>query len=620
MAPTLDDLRLTLREMADEHPAPAPADLLTELRDRRRAERTRRRWGYAAGVAAAATVAVVATQTAEPGPESVGTVPAERPGDAADRGWVLTDGSPPEVADGLTLLGSAELSAGGTVQVPDPEPTGRRQRYAVLWCDTGPAADDPAIQDPALVLDEGAVTIPCLPRSGAGTVTPVPLPPAGEDGQLGATWEGDLPRDAEAVVAVYEEASRSGYPYPPLPDPPLDPPAVGEDATALDAGTPLVFVQDPVEDDLGIVWTAEMHTETVALGPGSTLDLWAGGPGELRVLVDGIWVTDDGDGADAWAGQDPELREGGWQAFTPGQRSTLELPEELLPAAGESRTVQVAVQPVMGVHPWQVAVTDVGEAPAALAPVPDGTGVPEWFGGYRLAATWELPTDGSWQTLELPPELEGLPVVWATTCPDPDPDRASLAGLSAGGQPIDMGLSCTDVDNALINMHLTWVSGTPLTTAEDPVVASLPGSGDGFGTVRAYVPVPFEEFDFAAGRPVPVEGDSLAATFPEGLEVEAELTLDDLADGRTTLTMTDRTMVLRISSEGVGRVRIEGAGSLAGSLPSDGWWSSWTDQAYSEPVLGSLDHALSPGAELRFTAEGYEPGSLRIELLRVADR
>lgn len=617
MASTIEDLRTTLQEMADEHPAPAAADLLAELTDARRARRTRRRWGYAAAVAAAAAIGVVAVQGL-PDPGALDRAPGGEQDRPASGEWLLTDGAPPPAAAGLALLDSAEVSAGGTVQVPDPEPFNQRQRYIVMWCDEGPAADDPAVRPPSLVLEDSGVAIPCLPRAGGdGSGIPMPLPPAGDAGELAATWQGDVPRDGEAVVAVYEEAARSTYPFPPQPDAPLEPPALPAGAVEVGPETPQAEVRDPEGSTV-----RQMHVRNVTLGADSLLELWAAGPGVLRVQVDGVWVTDDGDlDAEAdWRRQDPELRDLGWQVFTPGQRRTLELPDELLPAARQERTVQIAVQPVMGTQEWQVAVTGTGPAPEAIAPSTDAAGMPEWFGGFRRAATWNVPTDGAFHDLQVPDELTGTEAAWAVACPGAL-GSIPLASVSVGGDPVQHGLSCGDVDLALLNLTLTRTLDGGMPTTSGPVMASVEGTEgtEVTGVLSAYVPVPYEDFDFAAATPLPQDEDPLTWTFPEGTEVEASVDLEDFVDGRATLTTTDRTVAMRISSEGVGRVRIDGPPGLRSvGIPADGWWSSWTDQAVSQPMLGSLDHALRPGDELEFTVEGYAPGSLRIELLRVA--
>ncbi|WP_134772598.1 hypothetical protein [Ornithinimicrobium flavum] len=643
MAPTIQDLRATLREMADEHPAPAPADLLTDLRAARSARRTRRFWGYGVGVAAAAAAAVVLTQGLGDGPDA--SLPAGDPGDPVSHGWVLTDGEPPEVADGLRLLEAEELSMEESAQVPAPDPsTPGGQRYAVLWCDAGPAPDDPAIQRPALVLDAdpvsslSPVTIPCAPRDGGAVVTPVPLPPPDGGGAFSATWEGDLPRGAEAVVAVYEESSRSDYPDQPVPDPPLTPPAVPEDSVVVDAGSPTTTVdlRDAPQGGPGAL--GGVHAGTATISADSTLQLWAGGPGTLRVLVDGVRVTDDGDGEGpaGWFSQDPELRDGGWQVFTPGQHRTLELPSELLPPVGQTRTVTVAVQPVMGVFPWQVAVTDVAEPAAALAPVADGEpdgggGLPQWYLGFRHAATWELPADGSWQTLEVPAELRGEPTAWVVTCPGGDGARATgapVASVSVDGGPIDDGLTCGDPDLALLNLEMQSVVGVEaLRETDGEVQASLPrtragdgtGSGTGSGTVSAYIVVPFEEFDHAAAAPPPAAQERLAAVFPEDMVAERTVTQDDLVDGRATLTMAPGAQALTFTTEGVGRVRItiEGRSTLIDQISRDGWWTAWSDARTTQLVTGSLAHALEPGDEIVLEVEGYDPGSFTAELLGV---
>lgn len=315
-----------------------------------------------------------------------------------ERGWRLgDDGAPPVGVDGMRLTDSVELDyrqrAGQLRLGPGWRTDGTR--YAVLWCDL-PVIDDPAVRPPALSLtfDEGTVTVPCAGRRGSPALTSLqPLPPAGPDDRPRPEheWTGDLPEQGTATLAVYVELYgaplRAGAPEPP-PAPP--PGAAGVDST------------DPAARH----GRRTVHVTMVALQPSSRLLLWAGGPGLLQVSVDGTVVTDDGDldpGSSDWTGQDPDLRNGYWRAPRTGSSRTLDLPAQVLPPTGGSRTVVVSVPGARALpRSWSVHVVPgehvAPQGAARAVPPPD---LPD-VAGYRPEAAWEVPRDGHPHELPLP--------------------------------------------------------------------------------------------------------------------------------------------------------------------------------------------------------------------------
>lgn len=619
MTPTTDDLRTTLRAMADEHPPPAPSDLLAELRAERSARRTRRGWIGAAGVAAAAAVAVAATQA---WPEPTATAPADDPG-VASTSWELVDGDPPEYADGLHLLESAVVDASDEVLLPSTESD--TQRYAVLWCDTGPAIDDPAIAEPRLVVqagaDRGEFDLPCRAADGAdATASPVPLPPTGEE--WSATWEGDLPSRADITLGIYEEVAHADYPFPGWPDPLQSAPEPGEGAVTLNEETPL-SPQPVSSGQEGTVMVAS--TIAGAVSEDSTIELWTSVPGRIQVWIDGDLVTDDGDDLQAWESADPALRGGAFSAFTAGQRLTLPVPPEIVDRGEPIRVTARASH----AQPWRVSLTGADgaqPAQAGIAPldpdaVPDG--VDEWYGGLHRLAAWELPTDGTVSPLELPEQVQGETVTWLVACPGVEPSEIGMATVTVDSGPrLERG--CGDLEVALLNLGRSD-DGTPLTAGSQVRVGLPAHSGDSAGVVAAYVPVSFAEFEHEGARAAD-EIISEEAVLRGEPEVVASLTLDDLSAGRATVAVPGGASIVRATSEGVGRVRVSHEGRPvtddvgSSARPAwDGWWTAWTDQPSTRLLSTDLEQRVSSGDELLVEVEGYQGGSLTLELLARAD-
>lgn len=624
MAPTRDDLRLALREAAGATPPPAPADLLAGLRAERGRRRRRTVLGVVAGAAAATVVGVAVPQLVD----RPATGPAEDGSSSStDGAWMLMDGEAPSQADGLVRLSTVPVSYAdpGRIALPDAESLPSDQRWAVLWCDVGP--DDAAITPPSLQLTTGsgdAVELPCLARDGsdAGSASgPVALPP-GDDLSAEGSWYGDVPARGEAVLAVYQEASRSTYDFPAWPEPPLEPP-VHEQATVVGPAS----AGGRVDGN----YLEGVRTVAVELTSDSSLELWRGVPGGLRVEVDGVPVTDDGEldgdggAGEMWQLADPELRDGVWEAFRAGQTRSLALPAEVLPAPGTTRTATVTVLPRGGEEHWQVAVLATAGGPRSpVAPAHDGASLPEWYAGLHRVAVWQVPADGTAMALRVPAGLAGQEVSWAVVCPSGTPGPASevmpwgtvpTAVLTVDGRRTELACATPErgLDIALLNLETRGLTGTVL--AEDPsVTAALEASPGASGTIAAYVPVPFEKFDFASATP-PVAVDTERAMVQGEVSVERTVDGEDLGpDGGIDLELDASTVALRLTTEGVGRVRLTVDGEPVDGF-DDGWWTSWTDELVTVTPPALVHRLARPGTVLRLQVEGYEPGQVRVELL-----
>ncbi|ANS78525.1 hypothetical protein SGUI_1129 [Serinicoccus hydrothermalis] len=497
----------------------------------------------------------------------------------------------------------------------------------MLWCDTGPALDDPAVTPPGLTLDVGEgglLPVPCRSSDGSGEgAPPVALPPS-EDGWQ-AAWEGDLPADGDAVLGIYEEAAHADYPFPGWPDPLPQAPDVADGEVSLDQDTPLTGQQISGQE------VTVMVTSTVAanLDEDSTVELWTSVPGRIQVWLDGTLLTDDGDDLQEWQVADPALRDGSFSAFTAGQRLTLAVPPEL---AQRGEPVRVSAGANHG-QPWQVRVTGADGprgAVDAVAPVsPDALpdALVEWSGGMHRLAAWELPTDGTVAELELPEAVRGEPVTWVVACPGVDPSPIGMATITVDDGP-RLERACADPEYGF------GFVGTQVDLSEVPegssVRVGLPSLDEvDTGLVAAYAPVPFEDFDHAAGA-TSEWAFSAEAILRAEPEVVATLTLADLdADGVATLAVPEGASILRATSEGVGRLEVSheerslldpGVVSASAREAGEQWWTAWTDQPSTQLVATHLERSVSSGDELRIEVEGYEGGSLTLELLAPADR
>lgn len=554
------------------------------------------------------------------------------------------DGEPPSRALGMLRTHLAEVDAQDRtahITLTTPSRGMELARFAVLWCDMPPEATR-GIEVPhgTITLPDAELQVPCAGRDGTPPVRGMVALPL--DGTAILEVTGDLPSAGSATLAIYTEPT-DGAPTPLLPTSDLPPPPVPPDAVALDD-------EDTVPHFFGSV-----RSRLVQIGPDSQIRVHAAHGGAVTVQVDGIAVTDDGDleaesrwyellvdpdsdvsalddaVEDLWRTQEPDLRRGRWIVYVPGSQRTFPVPAALRPAEGERRTVAVSVtvegEPA-GIP--QVVVTDAVEVPpddvADLEPVPLGTlgdQAPTHLQGMRLAAAWTVPQDGLLRALPALPGTGDEPPRLVGTWPGaPSGSIETSATPTLPGVVIShdglIPLEIVDTSHASISyVDLQFSSPSWSFPVQDRwdlprgqrgvVLPPVPGLAA--ATVLAYVPVPFEEFDFTDA---PAPGNSWPSSEP-GPPWSAPRLLDtvteaDLQDGALTLELGRDAEALWITTHGPGRMELLRDGEPLPWESADGWWSSWTDQA----VTTEVPFEPRPGT-LQLRVEGYAEG-FRIEV------
>lgn len=566
--------------------------------------------------------------------------------DLTEAGWGLTDdGDPPRSVNGVHLRETVTLDKGRrstSVSLPSA-PSFVFASFGVLWCDMPPAEDDHlAVPSGTLTVDGVEITLPCAGREGSPPVTQVvALPPSGE-GLL--QLSGDLPGSGVATLGIYQETDSSLVPFPQgnlTGGPPVQD---GEVELDVSAGEPSMYG----------TWHS---VESVSVSHGSTIRVWAGRTGSVMVNVDGVPATDDGDvlammtawtagteepsGAAQgmmpdpqeyadWSTQQVDVRDGRWLVPVPDMTRTFNLPTQLTPGPGERRTVTVEVTTEYVDDHLQVVVTDavpasVDTAPVAPLAAPDA---PLLVTGHRLVGQWEVPSDGHLRELTLNGSgpLPEETVILALRAPESVSWVSWGEGrVSRGGEvaPLWLQWSMSEVLQELrqqmFHQQMFWGSSPgqgPLTVAAPPAL-DHPAT-----TILAYAPVPYEEFDFAAAAVPPDVWPT--GTEPTGAHVHSHLGAQDtvetigpqdLEDGQVTVNVTPiGEVTVQAATEGKGRIRFLVDGQPAdGLLSSDGWWSSWTDQAVTAQVtIAYLASPPRPEIELTVVVEDYEDFSLQV--------
>lgn len=565
------------------------------------------------------------------------------------------DGDPPSAVMGLRRTQLAEVDAqdrSAHVTLDTSSQGMELARFAVLWCDMPPAASR-GIEVPTgtITVREVEIPVPCAGRDGTPPVRQmVPLP---LEGTAVLDVAGDLPSAGSATLAVYTEPT-DGSPLPFVRGSDSPAPAVPPGAVALEEEHAIPALFDTV------------RTRLVQISSGSQIRVHAASTGSVRVDVDGVPVTDDGDvagmarlyelmseqpadgpgfqdvfdevRADLWRTQQPDLREGRWVVYVPGSQRTFPVPESVLPADGQRRTVAVSVTVTvegdLEEHP-QVVVTDALEVAPPVAgdlepqPLPlDGLGdeMPAYVQGTRLSAAWRVRQDGLLRTLPDVPAGDGaapwLVGTWsgsptAGLLPAPLLGGLSTGTVLAGDEAFPLMVVNTSTDS-LADLHLGGPDDTWSFPVEDRwrlpagevavVLPAAPGLPD--ANVLAYLPVSYDEFDFtdapAPSSSWPADGDPPWSPLPPPpLDT---LTESDLEDGRLTLELDDAAASLWITTRGPGRMELLRDGQPLLWEAQDGWWSSWTDRAVTSDV-----HFPPVGGTLQVRVEGYEEG-FRVEV------
>ena len=631
LIPSEPGVEVAIAAVADQHAltgARLHDELMPELAaapSPSRASAGGRRWWWAAAAAALVLVlgwyAVSTGQDDEPTAEQVSIGEGPAGVDLTDAGWELRpDGDPPNNPMGLRLVESAQLDAGAPTEL-DLSRTDAAATFAVLWCDM-PPAEDANLQRPeaSAAVDGRQITLPCAGREGRPAVTAshiVTLPPRGT-AEIEVT--GDLPPQGEAVVGLYIE--RENAVRTPLPQGSrLDAPVVPDDAVLIEQEAPA----------LDMFFQGERLIGAATLSATSTIRVWAGRTGAVTVLVDGVPVTDDGDvaapwggGNPAWEDQHPDVRQGQWLVYGPGSERTFAIPESVLPEAGQQRTSVVEVFADGNRDHLQIAVTDAAPSPvdtAAVAAVgADAVEVPELVVGRRLAGAWELPQDGHLRELESAREV-GSDVIWVLLMAPTDTWAPFWSeGLMGRGERLVPVWGVPDGATLAEALRQPWNDGTP--PGDEPLVASAPAtSGQPSAVLVAYEKVPYEDFDFAAAEvpddswpagtsPPPTDPFRDTGPFDETIEVVGPDDLDD--EGRVTVDLPPGEVGARITTEGIGRIRFLVDGQPADQLwATNGWWSSWTDQAVTSRTYLSYAQYPAPD-ELTIWVEDYEEFEIEV--------
>ncbi len=637
LVPTTPGLAVALAAVADQHALTA-TELDREFADELRAalppatpaQGRRWRWLVAAAVPLAVLVAW-AVVTDGPGrgtdPSAVTSGVDEGPRtDLSALGWTLDDdGDPPRAAMGLVVSKVLTVPAGRSEEVSWPSPMNSHASFAVLWCDM-PPAEDANLTVPSATLAVGGdeVALPCAGRDGSPPVTGlVPLPPGGS-GEI--RLEGDLPPGGAATLAVYDEDDSAEAPLPRggL----VDAPPAPEGSVVLD---PVDTVPVPAYGMERRAW----RTTSLEVGHDSAVRVWVGRSGAVTVNVDGVPVTDDGEvsvaqewmargatgsGPDRpdWRTQRPDLRWGRWLAWVPGEVRTFDLPDVVRPAPGGRTTVSVQVETENMDQHVQVAVLDATRAKVDTGPVRP-VAVPEapsQVDGHRLVGAWRLPLDGHRR------ELAGAPTTGLLEPVGLLPGEVSTVMMwgspgvvARGDEAVELWYDM-DLENSVQALRAGWLP--PVPPGRGPLHASAPAvHGGGEGLLLLYQPVAYEDFDFSAGSVPPGSWRVGEEPPPDSqyslVEPVAVVGPDDLEDGTATVDLPGTGQVAaRITTEGRGRIRFQIDGYAADNLwSSQGWWSSWTDQA----VVTELDLSYAEGIgdrELTVEVEDYEEFTVEV--------
>ncbi|MGI8947640.1 MAG: sigma factor-like helix-turn-helix DNA-binding protein [Ornithinimicrobium sp.] len=645
----------TLDAIADAARAPDATALLAG--SVRRAEQIGRRrrlgWVGAAVAALALGGAGVVLDDSPDDPEQVEDTQDDQapedlavPDPAYDEGYGFQDGTPrPFTLDGLQLVVSHEIAPGGLWSTGFPPTSSDDPLYAVAWC---PSVDPDEVDSGSPVTmtagDAVVLALPCTPTTDQQSVPVQPLP---VDAGL---WRVANPLSSGALVAVYKEATWEDFPFaPPGHRMAWSPPATTADRLVIDARS----VQRPRPGLESVAGTAAPYSATVPTTTSTIdLDVILDGPGQVLVALDGVVVTEDGDGLGPAVGlgplesAEPDLRRGFVHSFQPGvHRRTLRLDSDALSAMGVDLTdgeVEVSAVP-RAVRPdaWAVQITTSGPTPAAetvLEPVPDET-LPTYAFGLRQIGAVDVPADAQPRQVAVDPRGAG-PLVWALDCSPEQPREDEPFVLTVGVTEHFLSCALGDAWSGAVRSSSDQADQPP--PGRPTIAVDSAGPRDSV-RVAAYEPVAWSDYPFESstlapdlqGLPEPGQSTSSGNDGLTNVYVETDVvTLADLdAQGQAVLQLEPAQFTdLVIRTTGIGRFRLGATeeGSVRAPVgPSDlrqlpygdvlernGWWSSWTaaPSTWLVPALSREDDrpVQELGGELTVTVEGYEGGSLEI--------
>lgn len=661
-----DAIAPLLAEVAESFTPPQP-DLILDQVDaaRPRVRRRRRlRWGLAAAVVLAIGASAALLQDSDPSySEDVDTAIVDA---AYTDGFGLVDGTPAPFVDGLALAKTEVIDYALRRRiVAAPEVDDDTQVYAVAYCDLpGDSLDTFAILDVVgIKAGDDVVDLSCVDRSADTTTAPLLAAlPRGADDYLvtvPSVWAGA----GSVSLAFYTEAPWGQYPF-----------------QRSQAGTelPRVAARSSVDDstprrlDSSLEWLLgrgeTVRSIDVDINTTLELTLLTDEPGQLLVALDGVVITNDGEELGAlgqsrpgpWASADPAMRQGFWRGYSASgyyQRlDSATLAQLGIDITDDSVQLSVVPRGFAGTGWHVVATTDGGDGPMAVAPGYSST-LPAYAHGMRRLAAYQVPTDGVENTVKLPTNRADR-VTWVGACGLETPHEIRAVALTT---PDGSGFIPCASYRSEWSSPLTRIGGgdSPSggsSSADDDPVVSLTGPKNEdvtSVTIGAYEDVPYSEFPFEATdqpstlplnlRPDPDEGyvlgrDRLGA---DGLTWTTTATLNEEsldANGRvTTPTPLRTTSIVHVSGTGKGRFRVSGPGPRSAPLDGmfsdpafpgrvasplnyrDGWWTSWSADSTELAIPVPAD-SVGTTSTLEVTVEGYDPGSLRIDIVEAGAR
>ncbi len=631
-----DDLQAALKHMAQQQAVPDPHTVLAGAEARAGSLGRRRRILGAAAVAAAIIAVAGASALLNGGDEPLGQIEPAVPDDSNADGYGIIDGEPQPFMDGLRLVDAETIESGrdGTIQLDDisaDEPL-----YAVAWCaipSGGDSGGDRALQNVITIeTSNSGASIPCLDRSEDLNQADVAYP-VSTDG----TYVVSNGSDDAAVIAFYDEPSREDYPFPGVDPAPFR--AADPGVMVIDSTTPPGRAEDidAIPDGSRIFRSSFSITDEMAV-----LTMELNEPGQLLVALDGVVVTNDGEGIpgqsedeDTW--NDPRLRNGYIAAFGPPRQKTVTFSRSQLESMGvdvDDGEFTVTAYPLgfVGDSAWRVTYSNDTQSENAgedsLPLQSDSSSFPNFAFGHRLIGSYEVPSDGvSRYVVRTPTAVDTT--TWVVDC----------SGIDIGGgewlEP-KVGTVTTPVSVGDLQCLSDQGWNTPLRpydmreaakSVEGTQLAARYTDDDEPLTVAAYSPMTFEAFPFDGGADV--------LGFADGSDVGGQmkatelkvLTLEDLeADGSIVFDVPDsRENELYFTTSGKGRFWLESADPSEGALtPSgrsaypgtatfglDDYWTSWTTAEVTWPILARTDNGAVP-ERMRLRVEGYDDGTFEM--------
>ncbi len=653
-----------LAEVAESFTPSDPDTLLTRIGAALPAVRRRRRLRWAIAATAVLAIGASVALLQEPDAPYGEDVEAAVVNTAYTQGFGLVDGTPAPFVDGLELVDTEVIDYALTRRiVAAPEVDGDTQVYAAAYCDLpGNSLDTFAILDAVSIkAGEDVVDLSCMDSGADAATAPLLAPlPRGADDYLvtvPSVWAGS----GSVSLALYTETRWADYPFQPSFAGAALPSVAAQ--SSVDDSTPLTT--DPsLEGLLGS--NTEVRSIDVDIDTTLELTLLTDEPGQLLVALDGVVITNDGEILSAlgesrpgpWANADPAMRQGFWRGYSASgyyQRfDSATLAQRGVDITDDTVRLSVIPRGFDGTG-WQViATTDGGKGPMAVAPgySPD---LPAYAHGMRRVATYQVPTDGIEHEVALPTDRVDQ-ITWVGACGVLTPHEIRAVALKTPGG--NGYIPCASYRSEW-SSPLTRIVGddslrTESSGTDNPAAIALTGPKNADTSsvaIGAYEDIPYDDFPFdAIGQPStlslnlrpdpdegyvsglgPLSGDSTASTITTATVTDVYLD----ADGRVSLPApASAKSVVHVSGTGKGRFRVTSGGArpvpldgmfndptVFGRMASplnyrDGWWTSWTADS-TVLIIPVPPDVIGSDSPLEVTVEGYDPGSLRIDVVEV---